>query len=78
LIAIPNASRKFYFNGSQYVGFKITPSGILLVPLEVKEKDPILRKNGKKSKSWHPIKGKPINPQRTLRSILMRYDYLGI
>lgn len=57
-ITIPNALRKFYLNGSQFVGFKITPAGILLVPLEVKERDPYTSEEWKKIEELASHKGK--------------------
>ena len=48
-ITIPNVVRKFYLKGSKYIGFKITPEGILLVPIEIKEKEPYT------TEEWHKI-----------------------
>ena len=39
-ITIPNSIRKFYLKGSRFIGFRLTPNGILLVPLEMQEKTP--------------------------------------
>lgn len=57
-ITIPNALRKFYLNGSRFVGFKITPYGILLVPLEIKERNPYTPEEWKKIEKLAFHKGK--------------------
>lgn len=57
-ITIPNALRKSCLDGSKYVGFKVTPYGILLVPLEVKEKDPYTAQEWKKIEELALCKGK--------------------
>ena len=57
-ITIPSPLRKFYLKGSKFVGFKITPEGILLVPLEIKEKTPYTEQEWKKIEELASKKGK--------------------
>jgi bifunctional DNA-binding transcriptional regulator/antitoxin component of YhaV-PrlF toxin-antitoxin module len=57
-VTIPNAIRKFYLAGSKFVGFRVTPQGILLVPLEVKEKEPYTAQEWKNIEVLASQKGK--------------------
>ena len=66
-VTIPNAIRKFYLTGSKFVGFKIVPEGILLVPLEVKEKEPYTAEEWKKIEGLAEKKGKIYKTSKELR-----------
>lgn len=57
-ITIPNAVRKFYLRGNRYVELKTIPEGILLIPVDIKEKTPYTKEEWKKIEKLASQKGK--------------------
>ena len=57
-ITIPNLIRKVYLKGNRFVALKVTPQGILLVPVEVKEKASYTKEEWEKIEKLASGKGK--------------------
>ena len=57
-VTIPNAVRKIYLRGNRYVELRTTPKGILLIPVEIKEKTPYTKEEWKKIEKLASQKGK--------------------
>jgi len=67
-ITIPNMLRKYYLKGSEYVGFRITPKGILLVPIEIKEKMPYTDEEWRKIEKLTSKKGKTYKSSKSAKA----------
>lgn len=67
-ITIPNRIRKFCLKGSKHVGFRITEKGILLVPVEIKEKTPYTDKEWEQIENLASKKGKKYKTSKSAKN----------